>query len=322
MSTEKFANDASSTLNGSINSIVTSLIVTSATPFPSAGQFRIRIDLEILLVTGVSGTTFTVTRGIEGTTAASHANGAVVAHIITAGSLDEFRSNNITVQNYSSLPSVFKDGILHFVQDGIHVFRDNGVTLNTFGNLESQTIPPLISDFTWDNQDSATGVDNSGTVYVSATCNSVNYITALYKTAPATPWTLIAKILPDTAMQNYSGYGLCFRESSSGKIHSLELIWASKPCFFSRKYTNSTSFSSDYVADQPQRFVPWLKISDDGTDRKFWVSADSINWKLLHTVGRTDFLTADQIGFVLPRELGGGLTAAVNAISLVSWDVS
>jgi hypothetical protein len=55
--------------------------------FPTTGQFRIKIDAELMLVTAVSGTTFTVTRGIEGSTAASHANGATVTHILTAGAL-------------------------------------------------------------------------------------------------------------------------------------------------------------------------------------------------------------------------------------------
>lgn len=87
MTTEQFANNASSTLNGAINSSVTSLVVTSATKFSSAPQFRILIDSEYMLVTAVAGTTFTITRGIEGSTAASHSNGATVSQILTAGSL-------------------------------------------------------------------------------------------------------------------------------------------------------------------------------------------------------------------------------------------
>lgn len=90
MPTEKFANSAVTTLNGGINNAVTSLVVTSATLFPTAGQFRIKIDNEIMIVTNVSGTTFTVTRGAEGTSAASHSNSAVVRHVLTAGALTQF----------------------------------------------------------------------------------------------------------------------------------------------------------------------------------------------------------------------------------------
>jgi hypothetical protein len=45
-----------------------------------------------MLVTGVAGTTWTVSRGIEGTSAASHAAGTAVTAVLTAGGLDEMRS--------------------------------------------------------------------------------------------------------------------------------------------------------------------------------------------------------------------------------------
>lgn len=82
---ERFTNNASTTLNGAINNAVTSLVVTSASLFPTAGNFRIRIEDEIMLVTAVAGTTFTVTRAYEGTAAASHANAVTVREILTAG---------------------------------------------------------------------------------------------------------------------------------------------------------------------------------------------------------------------------------------------
>lgn len=87
MATEVFANNASTTLNGAINNSVTSLVVTSASQFPSSGNFRIIIDSEIMIVTAVSGTTFTVTRNAESTVAASHSNGATVTCILTAGAI-------------------------------------------------------------------------------------------------------------------------------------------------------------------------------------------------------------------------------------------
>lgn len=93
--TERFANAASTTLNGAINNSVTSITVTSATPFPNAGNFRILIDSEIILVQGVSGSNFTpVLRGQEGSTAASHSNGATVTHILTAGALTQITADH------------------------------------------------------------------------------------------------------------------------------------------------------------------------------------------------------------------------------------
>jgi hypothetical protein len=93
MATEKFANNASTTLNGDISDVSTSLVVTSASTFPTTPQFRIKIGNEILLVTGVSGTTYTVTRGQEGTTAASHLDTSVVTHVLTAAALSQFQTD-------------------------------------------------------------------------------------------------------------------------------------------------------------------------------------------------------------------------------------
>jgi hypothetical protein len=45
-----------------------------------------------MLVTGVAGTTWTVSRSIENTSASSHAAGTAVVAVLTAGALDELRA--------------------------------------------------------------------------------------------------------------------------------------------------------------------------------------------------------------------------------------
>jgi hypothetical protein len=90
---ENFANEYQTTLNGAINNSTTSVVVTSDTGAPAA-NFRIRVDDEYMLVTAKSGTTFTVTRGVEGSTAASHSDGATVTHVLTAGGLSQALSES------------------------------------------------------------------------------------------------------------------------------------------------------------------------------------------------------------------------------------
>lgn len=85
MAAEQFANDIQTTLSAELTEGATTVKVTSATGFPAAAQYRIRIDSEIMLVTAGAGTTeWTVTRAAEGTTAAPHLKSAVVAHVLTA----------------------------------------------------------------------------------------------------------------------------------------------------------------------------------------------------------------------------------------------
>lgn len=82
---EQYANDVITTLASSITGGSSSLSLTSAAGFPSVGDFRLKIDSEIIIVGARSGVSCSsLTRGAEGTTAAAHAAGARVAIVLTA----------------------------------------------------------------------------------------------------------------------------------------------------------------------------------------------------------------------------------------------
>lgn len=85
---EGLANNYQTTINDAsgISNSDTSLVVASVTGVPPV-PFRILIESEIIVVTAVSGTTFTIVRGQESTAAASHADGITVTHIVTAEGL-------------------------------------------------------------------------------------------------------------------------------------------------------------------------------------------------------------------------------------------
>src|ERR671925_2279539 len=69
---------AYTTLAGPVNASQTTITVSSAVGFP-ATTFRIRIDDELMTVTaGFGTTTWTVTRGVNGSTAASHVTSQTV----------------------------------------------------------------------------------------------------------------------------------------------------------------------------------------------------------------------------------------------------
>jgi hypothetical protein len=74
------AYDGASTLNGAISSTTaTTFTVTNASSFPPTGEFAVQIDSEIILVTQGAGTVnWTGIRGMFGTTAATHSNGASI----------------------------------------------------------------------------------------------------------------------------------------------------------------------------------------------------------------------------------------------------
>ena len=82
------------TLSASANNSTTSITVTALTGYPAQTPWTAIIDPdtaseEVVEVTNVSGTTLTVTRGVDGTTASSHNAGAVFRHGVSARDFDE-----------------------------------------------------------------------------------------------------------------------------------------------------------------------------------------------------------------------------------------
>ncbi|CAN5335283.1 hypothetical protein BH10ACI2_BH10ACI2_21050 [soil metagenome] len=106
----------STTLSAAISSSgATSITITSATGFPAAGDFIIQIDSELLKVTAGHGTTtWTVTRGFNGTTAATHSNSVAVdwnrTRIMWANEVAELEGNgtNWTRVGGKSIPMSVK----------------------------------------------------------------------------------------------------------------------------------------------------------------------------------------------------------------------
>lgn len=88
------SNAVETTVSSSISSGAASVAVTAVTGFPSSTPFTIIFEVgtaneEIAEVTNVAGTTFTINRGIDGSSALSHTAGAKVVHGVSARDLRE-----------------------------------------------------------------------------------------------------------------------------------------------------------------------------------------------------------------------------------------
>lgn len=92
---ENLSNDYTTTLTSGIDAVTTSVPVASVTGAPAL-NFRIIIDSEIMLVTNIVVLTLTVIRNYEGSSAATHSNGADVAHSLTKDGLDNYAFENFT----------------------------------------------------------------------------------------------------------------------------------------------------------------------------------------------------------------------------------
>ena len=93
------AGAVTTTLNGAIDASVTSITVADASQLPDSGTNFIIIDSEEISYTGVSTNTLTgCTRGVAGTTAASHSDGATVTNSTDYIAWGEAASGDLVIE--------------------------------------------------------------------------------------------------------------------------------------------------------------------------------------------------------------------------------
>jgi hypothetical protein len=171
--------------------------------------------------------------------------------------------------------------------------------------------PPVDGDFAWVNQGGASVATDGVGIYLLGPAASGINLRIRKKSAPGTPYTITAGFVlngPGTAC------GLCWRQSSDGKLILFEYF---ANALIIAKYTNETTFSANYLNNSASNLVGtclWFRMTDNGINRICSVSMDGFHFIQVHSVGRTDFLTADEIGFWV------NATTSFNVgMTLLSW---
>lgn len=214
-------------------------------------------------------------------------------------------SGNVTsVGVVGSEPGSPSSGDLYLPSNGVVVERYSGSVWQPWGPIFPFT-PPVDGDFAWINQGAA-AVDTTDpkTIYLSKSADgSGANIRVRKKTAPSTPYTVTIFMRAMLIQKKFLSAGLCFRQSSDGKLHMFWVV-ANDTDFLltSTKYASPTSFTADYQAVAIGDALNWLRIADDGSNRVCSYSADGQQWHIFHTIGRTDYLTANEIGFAISSE--------------------
>lgn len=87
MALEQIHNFGHALLAEDLDTSETVVTVTSGAVFATDGEFRVQVGTELMLVSAVAGNDLTVTRGIEGTTAATHTAGDPIDARLTAAGI-------------------------------------------------------------------------------------------------------------------------------------------------------------------------------------------------------------------------------------------
>ena len=226
---------------------------------------------------------------------------------------------SITFGTRASLPgTVPASGSLYVCTDSPYQYLSDGTAWQAY-MFGFHVTEPILSNFTWANQGGATADTTFGGIYLSAPAVSGDNIRLLFIAAPSTPYTITAAFLYN--MVAPPGYGgLSFYDGTKFAT-ALMAISSGPPPFpivTASKFTNATTFSASYV-NSPLIFMNgplfWLRVTDNGTNRITSFSVDGQHFMQLNTIGRTDFLTATDVGFCLSSDSS---TWPAN-LWLVSW---
>ena len=193
-------------------------------------------------------------------------------------------------------PAAGTEEDLFMPTDGIYIKRDTGSIWQPWGLLMPM-VEPILGDFMWVNQGTATVDDTHGGMFMTALAAAGDSHKILKMDAPATPYSLIVGLIPQMFDYNYQQCGIGFRQSSDGKMVSITTS-APAPELVVNKWNSPTSYNATYVGYNVNiQYAPmvWLKIEDDGVDRISYWSLNGVYWTEIHSVGRTDFITADEI---------------------------
>lgn len=216
-------------------------------------------------------------------------------------------------------PAASKAGRVYLPTDVPVVYRDTGSVWEAFGPVHKLTDPNL-QTWSWVAAGSATATTVGQTIFLKDVGHTAGRgLRFRQMTAPATPYTVTACLLGHNLWTKAAlRFGIGFRQSSDGKLHVLS---CEQGLVNSDKYTTETAFSATYESRGAVEYPRWIRMTDDGTNRVFSTSGDSNNWISWASIGRTDFLTADRIGFWADAE--NAATPNYDCgVTLMSWAIT
>jgi len=150
------------------------------------------------------------------------------------------------------------------------------------------------ADFTWDNQETATAVDDGDGISLRDPAHTGLDARVLYRAAPATPYTIDAFWRCSSFLKDFLSFGIGFRNGTNGAFHVM--TWRSQTGviqLYEQKYDTPTAFAS---GGQIKTIPSWshghMRMADDGASIKWHYSLDGDNWNLIKSASRTGFLAA------------------------------
>lgn len=213
-------------------------------------------------------------------------------------------TNVIQTGTLADIPAAGQlQGDLYLPNNAPYLYRYSGSAWGAFGPLWPMT-PVVDADYSWVNQGTATVSVTNGVASLTFPAQAADNIRARVRSTPATPYTISVYLsVGFPASTSFYMSGLVWRESGTGELLLIgPSVDGTQVQFRGYKAASPTAVPSIQAMTipnpAPAQMNPfWMRLSDDGTDRKVWWSPDGFLWVELFSELRTTFLTPDQVGF-------------------------
>jgi hypothetical protein len=192
---------------------------------------------------------------------------------------------------------------------------EKAATGHTHGGVEGRPlVDPTGLSWSWVNQGGALVSSRAGAIFLESPAEAADVWHFRAKTVPAKPYSVIIHMQPAHFDVAYSGVGVGWMDSATGKFAlcghrgSGNMLEAS---YSTAQWRVTNVYASAALTDH----WPWIKLTDDATNRRIYVSRNGYDWLLFHSVATNDQLTPDQMIFGVQSRSGMPV-----GVTIDSWE--
>ncbi|MGU3650701.1 hypothetical protein [Mycolicibacterium sp. A43C] len=222
---------------------------------------------------------------------------------------------------YANMPaaSAVPSGHLYHCADIDSVYRSSGTTWVQIACGGGPVIgePPAVGTWTAVNLGTATVASDKGTLLLTAPAvnGTVDTLRAVSRSISGNP-TITAKLDFHLTQSNGPGVYFGFTDGTKFKLWAIQMQNYKNLVALRQNWNNATSINgTNNICDgQAAVFIAqckWWRLTDTGTSHVFSLSTNGIDWQVIDTISRTDFIASPTAFCVGLNTYGSGYTASM-----------